>query len=159
MLKRVASAVVAAGLSLSVLPAHAVPAEAGSAGPDPRLVGEAEAIRYYDLFVGEYFEQDIDPFDDGGPMRYEIAPNSLLPKGLALDPDTGVVKGTPEEEVIQLTIFQVTDLDNGEQRNHVEFFLVNPKRADVPVPGVPVPGVPVPGVPVPDVPVPGGPTS
>jgi hypothetical protein len=107
--------------------------EAGSAaGSAP--ASEAVAPTWRQLWVGEYFEQNILDTGDGRAWSYRVAAHSLLPKGLELDETTGIVRGVPEEEIVQLTTFIVTDDETGAEYTEFEFF-----RVDNPVRGEPVP--------------------
>lgn len=135
MLFSLPAAGVAAALVFTAVPADAAtPAPVAAPTSTPAT---AVAPNWYQLWVGEHYEEHIDPYDEGRAWTYSVAPHSLLPKGLQLDEKTGVVSGVPEEEIVQLTTFIVVDDETGAERQHYVFF-----RVDNPVIGEPVPELP-----------------
>src|SRR5690349_21413930 len=127
------AAAIAAALILGPASADAEPP---SVLASPRPVASADALAphhgpdaaaplWWQLFVGEFFEEDIDLYDRDGPSTYRVADHSRLPKGLTLDARTGVVSGIPEEEIVQLTTFLVIDDETGGVREQFAFFRVD----------------------------------
>lgn len=135
----------AATLSVGVVPADLpAPGVAPGVGPGvgPAAASEAAAPLWWQLFVGEYFEENFLDIGDGRSWTYRIAGHSMLPKGLELDEKTGKVHGVPEEETVQLTTFVVIDDETGAEFTEYQFFHVNNPVLGAPVPAPNVPHIP-----------------
>lgn len=137
MLASFTATAVAAALALSAAPADLT---AGSPAPAQisaaqisaaETAAEATAPTWFAGFVGDYFENLVEWRSDPA-ASYRIAKNSLLPKGLKLDGKAGLVFGVPQEDVVQVTVFDALD-----RRGRVIYQVANVYNVAYPVVGEP----------------------